>query len=135
MALRSERSPVVKMLASLSLPLASALVAGSLAYAAERLPAAQQEASIAFANRGGVEDWRAQGDSVIYFQDQHRHWYRAELFGPAIDLPYVEHIGIDASPSGTLDKFGAIYVRGQRYGFRSFERVSKPPPRQHAHKT
>lgn len=120
----------MKMLAPFSLPLAAALVAGSLAYAAESRPPAQPEASIAFANHGGVEDWRAQGDSVIYFQDQHRQWYRAELFGPAFDLPHVERIGIDASPAGTLDKFGAIYVRGQRYGFRSFVRVSGPPLRQ-----
>ena len=73
---------------------------------------------------------------MIYFKDNFRHWYRAELFGPAFDLPYAQHIGIDASPSGTLDKFGAIYVRGQRYGFRSFERVDGPPARhQHANKS
>jgi len=134
MALRSERISVVKMLAPFSLPLAAALLAGSLAYAGESRPV-QPEASIAFANHGGVEGWRAESDNMIYFQDQHRRWYRAVLFGPALDLRHVEHIGIDASPSGTLDKFGAIYVRGQRYGFRSFERVSGPPLRRHAGRT
>ena len=89
----------------------------------------QREASIAFANHGGVDDWRADGDSTIYFKDSRRHWYRAELFGPAFDLPWVEAIGIDASPSGSLDKWGAIIVRGQRYHFRSFEQVEGPPPR------
>lgn len=116
------------------LPLAAAMLAGAPAFAADHAPA-QREASIAFANSGGVEDWRADGDNAIYFQDGARHWYRAELFGPAFDLPYVEHIGIDASPAGTLDKFGAIYVHGRRYGFRSFERVAGPPPRHHAHKS
>ena len=87
------------------------------------------EASIAFADHGGVDDWRAEGDSTIYFKDQHRQWYRAELFGPAFDLPYAENIGIDARPNGTLDRFGAIYVRGQRYHFRSFEHVAGPPPK------
>ncbi|MGE3693384.1 MAG: DUF6491 family protein [Novosphingobium sp.] len=89
----------------------------------------QPEASIAFANRGGVDDWRADGDDVIYFKDSRRNWYKAELFGSCIGLGYTDHIGIDARPSGTLDKFGAIYVRGQRCAFRTFERVEGPPSR------
>jgi hypothetical protein len=116
-----------------AVPLAAALLAGSPAYAASHHPV-QREASIAFANHGGVEDWRADGEDAVYFQDTHRRWYRAELFGPAFDLPFVERIGIDASPSGTLDKFGAIYVHGRRYGFRLFERVAGPPPKHHARK-
>lgn len=92
------------------------------------------EASIPFADHGGVDDWRAEGDSTIYFKDQHRRWYRAELFGPAFDLPYVEHIGIDARPGGRLDRFGAIYVRGHRYHFRSFERVEGPPAKRGKHR-
>lgn len=91
--------------------------------------APRREAAIHFADHGGVDDWRADGDSTIYFKDQRRRWYRAELFGPCFDLPYTEHIGIDARPGGTLDKFGAIYVRGQRCSFRSFEQVEGPPAR------
>ena len=93
----------------------------------------QHDASIAFANHGGVDDWRAEGDRVIYFKDQHRQWYRATLFSPAFDLPYVEQIGIDARPGGTLDKWGGIIVRGQRYSFQSFERVAGPPDK-HKHR-
>lgn len=113
-----------------ALPLAAALLAGSPAFAAASNSASHataREAEIPFANHGGVDDWRAVGDSTIYFEDLHRRWYRAELIGPAFDLPFTERIAIDASPTGTLDKFGAIYVRGQRYGFRSFEQVAGPP--------
>lgn len=85
------------------------------------------DASISFANQGGVEDWRAEGDSTIYFKDQHNHWYRAVLIAPSFDLPFAEHIGIDAGPVGTLDRFGAVIVKGQRYPFTSFERVDGPP--------
>ena len=91
--------------------------------------APQREASIPFANHGGVDDWRAESSDVIYFKDSRRRWYRAELFGPAHELPYTEHIGIDASPSGALDRWSAIYVRGHRYHFRSFERIDGPPPK------
>jgi hypothetical protein len=117
-----------------ALPLAAALLGGAPAFGADS-QLARSEASIPFANRGDVEDWRAQGNNAIWFQDQHRRWYRAELFGPAFDLPFVEHIGIDANPSGTLDKFGAIVVRGHRYGFRSFERMDGPLPRYRARKS
>ncbi|WP_338468147.1 DUF6491 family protein [Novosphingobium sp. ZN18A2] len=84
-------------------------------------------ASIPFANHGGIWDWRSEGDSTVYFQDSHRQWYRAELFMPALDLPFVEFIGIDAGPTGTLDRFGAVYIHGQRYPFKSFVKVDGPP--------
>ena len=95
---------------------------------------AQRDAAIHFADHGGVDDWRAAGDRTIYFKDRHRRWYRAELFAPAFDLAFTEQIGIDARPSGTLDKWGAIYVRGQRYPFRSFERAAGPPVRIKRHR-
>jgi hypothetical protein len=84
------------------------------------------DASIPFADHGGVRDWRADGRDAVYIEDVHKRWYRAELFAPAFDLPFVQFIGIDAGPSGTLDKFGAIYVAGERYAFRNFTRVADP---------
>ncbi len=62
------------------------------------------DASIPFANHDGVQDWRADGTRSVYFKDNHRHWYRAELMGTAVDLPYVEHIGIISGPTGALEK-------------------------------
>lgn len=87
---------------------------------------AETRARIPFADTVGIRDWRADGRDAIYIEDVHRNWYRAELFAPAPDLPFVFYIGIDAGPTGTLDKFGAIYVDGQRYPIRSFERVPDP---------
>lgn len=85
------------------------------------------DASIPFANHGGVQDWRADGTRSVYFKDNHRHWCRAELMGTAVDLPYVEHIGIISGPTGALDRFGGILVKGQRFTFRSFDEVAGPP--------
>ena len=85
------------------------------------------EASIPFANRGGVRDWRAQGSSSVYFQDNHGQWYLATLMGTASDLAFTDFIGIDANPDGSLDKFSAIYVKGQKYPFTSFVKVDGPP--------
>ncbi len=82
---------------------------------------------IPFANSSGVWDWQSEGDEIVYFQDSHKRWFKAELMRPALDLPFVNHIGIDAGATGRLDKFGAIYVRGQRYVFKSFAQVDGPP--------
>ena len=116
------------------LPLAAAVVlAVPLAASAQDAPAApparQADASIPFANQGGVRDWRAKGSQQVYFQDSHGQWYRAKLMSYASDLPFVEFIGIDASPGGALDKWSAIYVKGQRYSFESFEKADGPPTR------
>ena len=119
-------------LSALLIPLSPLAAVPSGAVAA---PApARSEASIPFANHGGVDDWRAEGTRTIYFKDQHNKWYRATLMMPAFDLPFVETIGIDARPVGTLDKFGAVIVKGQRYPFASFESVSGPPSKASKHR-
>lgn len=110
-------------------PFAALLVVAAPAMAAEA-PGSIPEAAIPFANHGGVWDWTAEGDETVYFQDRARRWYRAKLFGPATELPYAITIGIDAGPSGRLDRWGAIIVDGQRYPFLSFERVDGPPARE-----
>lgn len=89
------------------------------------------DTAIPFADHGGVRDWRADGSGAIYIQDTSGQWYRAELFASAFDLPFVQFIGIDAGPTGTLDRFGAIYVDGQRYPFRSFVKVDGPAIKKH----
>lgn len=123
------------MNAKFILPLAAGLVAiGAPALAeapakAGPVVVVKADASLPFADKGGVQDWRAVSDREIWFLDTHRTWYRAVLFGPAFELPWVEHIGIDARPGGTLDRFGGIIVKGQRYNFVSFDKMSGPPPK------
>ena len=121
-------------LAALALGASPALAAPDrtppTAHTAAPATASARAASIPFANHGGVDDWRPDGDKAIYFRSG-RQWYRATLFSPAFDLPYVEHIGIDAGPSGALDRFGAVLVRGQRYVFSAFDKVAGPPPAHH----
>lgn len=117
------------------LPLAAlALAPGAVSAkpAPQPVPAPEvvkKDASIAFANHGGVWDWRAVGTRTIYFQDRNKHWYRAELIGNAIDLPWVQFIGLDTKPGDRLDRFSEVYIKGQRYPFQSFDQVAGPPPR------
>ncbi|MBT0669785.1 hypothetical protein HT136_15565 [Novosphingobium profundi] len=120
--------------------LAPTLCAPAMAASASAQPAAQsggqkgRAASIPFANHGGVQDWRADGTRAVYFKDNHRQWYRADLIGTATDLPFVENIGIISGPGGALDRFGGVLVKGQRYMFSAFQAVDGPPAKK-AHKT
>lgn len=109
-------------------PLLAIALAGSPVLAATnaKQPSA---AAIPFANHGGIRDWVAEGDRTLYVQDNFRKWYRATLFAPAFDLPFAQAIGFDTRPMGTLDRWSAVIVRGQRYPISSFERVEAPPRR------
>ncbi|OYX46331.1 MAG: hypothetical protein B7Y87_02815 [Sphingomonadales bacterium 32-64-22] len=109
-------------------------VVSSPAFAEEQQATAQStekvaEAYILFANHGGVRDWRADGREVIYFQDSHRRWYKAELFSPASDLPYTLFIGLDTGATGRLDRWSNVYISGQRYALKSFVRIEGDPPK------
>jgi len=110
---------------AIAAPLAALFLAATPVVAAS--PARTPEASIPFANHHGIRNYVTQGDDTVYFEDNFRNWYKAVLFAPSPDLGFTNAIGIDSGPMGTLDRFGAVIVRGQRYPFQSFERVAGPP--------
>lgn len=108
--------------AFLALPM---LIAGGTAVASPG--SAHRDASIPFVNHGGIRDWRADGSHGIYVQDQQRNWYYARLMGPCTDLSYVDRIGFETRGADTLDKFGALVVRGQHCQIEQFTRSGAPP--------
>ena len=122
-------------LSAILLPLAALALTPAAASAKPASPPApaptviKKDASIPFANHGGVWDWRAEGTHTIYFQDRNKRWYRAELLGTATDLPFVQFVGLDTTPGDRLDRFSGIYIRGQHYAFSSFDQVAGPPVR------
>ena len=122
------------MIRSLNLALAALAIAcvPAIAQAAPATSPQHQaearDASIPFANTVGIWNWEGRGDSTVYFESNNRQWYRATLMAPSFDLPFVNYIGIDAGPTGTLDRFGAVYIHGQRYPFSSFVKIDGKPP-------
>jgi len=104
----------------------------TLIIAAEKATEAPQkpvEASIPFANQGGIRDWRVMDDVSLRIQDTHGQWYIAKLQSPAWDLHFAESIGFETLPSGTLEKFGAVIVKGRRYAIISLTRTDPPAKR------
>ena len=49
--------------------------------------------------------------------------YRATFMNNCHSLPYSESVGFVTSPSGSLDKFGAVLVGDQKCNIRSLERI------------
>src|SRR3546814_199775 len=56
--------------------IASAALAAVAPASAEFRPI---EMSIPFVSHGGIRDWKAIDRDTLYVQDNHNHWYRAEL--------------------------------------------------------
>lgn len=90
---------------------------------------APKEARIAFANHGGIVNWRALDRDTLLIEGRGKRWYKAELFAPAFDLPFANAVGFVTYPGGTFDRFSKVVVRGQSYPLRSLVRVDGPPPR------
>lgn len=87
------------------------------------------EASIAFANKGGVRDWQASGDDKIFIQDSGGKWYLATLASSSPDLAYATAIGFETKGVDRLDRFGSIVVAGTRYPLASLVESGPPPPK------
>ena len=112
--------------------LRAAVVAGTLALApftgsfAANL--ATPDASIPFANRGGIRDWQADRTQGLWIQDVHRKWYYAKLLGPCIGLNFATSLGFDTRPLGTFDRFSAIIVPREGRCVVQSLMPSGPPP-------
>jgi hypothetical protein len=113
--------------------LRAALAAGALAIlpftgslAANNL--SSPDASIPFANRGGIRDWQADRNQGLWIQDVHRRWYYAKLMSPCIGLNFATSLGFDTRPMGTFDRFSSIIVPREGRCVVQSLMPSGPPP-------
>ncbi|MEN3950416.1 DUF6491 family protein [Iodidimonas sp. SYSU 1G8] len=101
--------------------MAVAVVAG-IGAAMNQVHAAPAD-SISFANFGAIRDWKAEGSGAMIIETTSGDKYRATFMNRCSSLPYSETVGFVTSPSGSLDKFGAVLVRDQKCQIRSLERL------------
>lgn len=91
------------------------------------------EVGIPFVNHGAILDWQVINDETLLLRDRHGQWYKATLVAPAYYLAYSASLRFATGPSGTLDQFGAVIVRGQRFPIKSLTRLvpgtSSLPPK------
>lgn len=91
-------------------------------------------ASIAFANHGGVYNWKADGTKGLWVQDQGKNWYYATLMGPCTGLDFAQTLGFVTEADGSLDRHSSVTFKDgstmlQRCPFKTFERSAPPPTR------
>lgn len=104
--------------------LACALLAALPAAAAEK----SAEAHIAFANTGGIRDWRALDDKSLFVQGTNRQWYYATLFSSCFGLSTTHNLAfLTSPPDGSFDRFSSLLVEGSRCPVVSLVK-SDPPP-------
>jgi hypothetical protein len=92
-------------------------------------PPADEQARIPFPRYGGVRNFRAVEDGVVYLQDARRAWYRAELAGPCQGLRWALRIGLDTRFGSMLERGSTLIVDGDRCTVTSLVRSAGPPPR------
>ncbi len=113
------------------------IIKASLAFAALALPALADapapsekslpQAVIRFADQGGIQDWRADGETGIFIKDRNNHWFHAQLMFPCHGLPFHEsEIGFESEPDGDFDNLSFIKVGGQHCQVASLVAAAKP---------
>jgi hypothetical protein len=98
-------------------------------------PPASEEVSIPFAHFGGIYNFEAPSDEVVYLQDRGRNWYRAQLYGPCWGLQNAIGIGVDTRGSANFDRTSQLIVDHQSCPIESLTRSGPPPKRQHGKKS
>jgi hypothetical protein len=91
-----------------------------------------QEARIPFVSFRTIRTFRPVGYDTVYLQDQRRNWYRADLFGPCLNLGRSLRIGVDTRFGNTLDRGSVVLVGGERCRIQSLVYSDGPPPRRRA---
>ena len=106
--------------------------------AATQLPAKREpfhwpelgvETSIAFASRGMILNFEADGEDGVWLEDIRHRWYYAKFTGGCQGLTYARGIGYDTRGSNRLDRSGAIVVEGQQCLIETFVTADKPLPK------
>lgn len=89
----------------------------------------EADASLPFSNHR-IQSFHVARDNSLILRAGANRWYRATVWAPcAHDLRWAhENIALDTRPNGTLDRFSAVVVRGQRCPIRTLDRIDRPGP-------
>ena len=107
----------------------AAAIAAPLSAAVPPAAPSGKEVSIPFIRFGGIRDFRAQGEEVLFLQDRGRRWYRAALIGKCYNLPFAQRIAVDTRGANSVDRFTTLIVDGERCRIDSLTRSDKPQRR------
>jgi hypothetical protein len=88
---------------------------------------ARVDASIPFANHGGIYDWRPNGDRGIWVQAANKQWYYGTFFGTCFGLDTAPRVGFVPEVTGEFDRWSSIVVPHEpRCHLQTFEPSAAP---------
>ena len=70
------------------------------------------DASIPFADHGGIFDWHADGTRGIWVQGTNRKWFYGTFMSACTGLDHADAVGFVTSPSDDLDHWSYVVIRG-----------------------
>lgn len=110
---------------ALKLTALAGLAMGAPAVAETRVP--PEEASIPYADRDGIVEWKVDGDRGLYIRGMTGGWFYARTLGKCGRLQTADTLGFETSATGDLDRHGAIRAQGWRCPLTSVVRSEGPP--------
>jgi hypothetical protein len=110
----------------------AAATAAPLSAASPPAASSGKQVSIPFLRLGGITDFRAQGEELVFLRDRGGRWYRADLVSKCYSLPFARRIGLDSRGGGSVDRFTSLIVDGERCRIGSLTRSEKPQRRSKA---
>ncbi|MGE0828609.1 MAG: DUF6491 family protein [Hyphomonadaceae bacterium] len=105
---------------------ALALAACATAPAETSAQGSAPEATIPFADFGGVQSFRPGDDNTLLLEGRGNRWYRATFFSPCREVRWAQTIGIISDRMGSVDRFSGILVDGRQCRFRSLVEIPDP---------
>ena len=106
--------------------LSAALAATAPALAADAAPRAP-EATIVFADRNGIDDFRAYDELSIYLRARNGQWYHATMVGFCPGLDKKPSLAYITNPDGTFDRWSTLRVNGRPCAIDSLVESDAPP--------
>ncbi len=86
--------------------------------------------SIPFADHGGIFDWHADGTRGIWVQGANRNWFYGTFMSACTGLDRTDAVGFVTNPSGDLDHWSYVVIRGTvPCHFANFTTSEAPPGR------
>jgi len=94
-------------------------------------PPAPAQASIPFANHGGILNWQADRTQGLWMQDSRRRWYYATFMGSCPGINFANTLAFNTDPMGTFDRWSRVIVPRQgSCALRSVVASDGPPSKQ-----
>lgn len=84
------------------------------------------ESKIAFADHGGIRDFKPDGDYGLWIQDSKRRWHYATLSFPCSGLRFSTSVGFETGGLSSFDRYGWVNVNGMRCDVASVVTAEKP---------